>query len=179
MADSILWQILVKTQERLRRIDFVAEQGDSIKAIARDAIVIRKFRNVGRQQDEANFIDTQEIMPGILITPGERYGTRPAQAGTNSNDDASYPILIQIIAKDDMDRATQANLRTITKWAELIGRAFQNHDFEGTITGDQGQVYIGTAEQTFAPDRSMFTVHGRFQVGVACTFLSREPRGIQ
>lgn len=179
MADSILWQILEKTQERLRNLNFVAQPGDSIGKIDMQAIVIRKMRNVGRRQQPDNEFDVQEAMPGILITPGETYGTRPPEAGTNSNDDVTYPVLIQIIARDDGDRVAQSNLRTLTKWMELIARAFQNSDFEGTITGSQGQVYIGYANQTFAPDPSIFTVHQRFQCGVACSFLSREPRGVQ
>lgn len=179
MADSILWQILEKTVERLRKINFQVQPGDVVKPIQSEAIVIRKFRNNGKLQQPGNEADSQEDYPGILVTPSETFGSRPPQAGTNEMDDATYPVLLQVVARDDGDRVRQTNLRTYTKWCELICRAFQNQDFEGTITGDQGQVYIGYAQQTFAPDRSKFVVHKQFQIGVVCTFLSREPRGLQ
>lgn len=179
MADSILWQILTATVDRLNKLDLVPQPGDSVKAIDSKAIVIRKYRNIGRNPNSSNEFDALEAMPGILVTPSETFGSRPQQAGTNERDDATYPVLLQIIAKDDGDRIYQTNLPTYTKWAEDICRAFQNSDFDGSITGDQGQVYLGYAGQTFAPDRNRFTVHKQFQIGVICTFMSREPRNLR
>jgi len=174
MADSVLWQLLTDSQTGLRTdLSFVAQGTDPAQTIASAAIQIQKHpvqSQVGTDKDRLRF----ELTPGLIISP-PKIVHRPITEGTNLRDDVYYPILIQLIDKDNQERLT--NLRTYTKWLEQIAKYFHNQGRANVLTTD-GQVNIAGASQTFVVDRKMWFRERLFVGGVIVNFKSREPRGI-
>jgi hypothetical protein len=171
MATAVFWQILQAVQSGIQDdLDLIAQGSDSTSTIASEAIVIRKLiKQIGNELYESD-----ELRPGILITPANKV-IRDPNEGTNQSDDARYYVLCQIIDGDDM--RDEDNLQSYLKWQEQIAKYFNAQPLLD-VQGEEGCVGIGHATEVDVVDPTLFVRHRDFVGGVLIEFISREDRGI-
>jgi len=169
MADSVLWQIMSEVQRTLREnLTFKAMGDDPIPQIEQEAIRIEK---VSVKQREHEKVFEYELTPGIIITPPGRV-TMPSSEGENARDDVHYPLLLQIIDKDNNERLT--GLRTYLKWQEQIARAFRNQP----LPCDPLHVWNARVDYVDVVNEGLWVRHELFVTGIEIEFISREVRGL-
>ena len=171
MADAVFWQILEAVQTLLRSLTFSAQGSDSVATIEDSAIVIRKLKHGDPDKDERK---RDERTPGWIISPGSRI-SRPPEAGTNIRDDVYYPVLAQLIDKDNFKR--ENNLQSYLKWLEQAAKVIHSQPMSD-VQSAEGIVDIAHAVVTDTVDESMWVKHKQFVGGVEIVAVSREPRGV-
>lgn len=171
---SAFWRALTTIRDGLRNhLQFETQGEDTTPPLTADAIVIRKL--ISDKPGEP--AKTNETMPGILVCPGSRV-SRPPEAGTNERDDAIYPILCQIIAKDQSDKVN--NLQTYLMWQSQVAR-YLNHLFAANQVIDNDAdfgLYDSFAIEVDVVDESRWVKHANFVSGVLVHVLARETRGV-
>lgn len=173
MADAVFWQLLERIQSGLQDdLSFVSQGDDGIRAIADEAIVIRKLDDSDATQGGGH---GTENLPGILITL-PRSIVCPPDEGTNERDDVHYQVLIQIIDADQ--RTKTGGLETYLKWQEMIRKYFNQSNLGGDLLNEEGMINQVLCEQVNVVDEKQWVRHALFRAGVIVRAISREPRGI-
>lgn len=171
VVDANMWQIMTEIQRVLRsEVQFVAAGEDRSQSIDSKAIVIRKF---AFSQIKDGAAGTHETLPGILICPSRV--VRPAEAGTNEQDDVVYRIILQFVDKD-YDNTTH-NLRTHLKWMEQAAKIMNHWFAEHQITNQNDCVRDNVATAFDMPDAREFVRHKNFIGGVVVDAFVLEQRG--
>lgn len=166
----ILYDLLIHCRDTCRNLTFDVKSGDTCRAITSDAIVVRKCNTAQRENDQWH---ANETMPGIVISPAMSIQYSDT-AGENNRDDIVYPILFQLI---DRDESKNDNLHTYLHWQQLVAKAF--HQTQRT-TDPSSSLYCiinATVSQVDSVDERLWVRHRQFVGGVVVQFLSRESRG--
>lgn len=169
--EAVYWQVLEETQRTLRTDMRFEPMDASTVGIRAEGIVIRKLQ--APKPDVPAMSD--EILPGLLICPGSRI-TRPAEEGSNTQEEVHYTTLIQLVASDY--EKGERNLRSYTKWLEQVARCMSHYFGKYPITnGSFGCVFDSVAEVTQVVDAKQFVRHQKFVAGVYVTAIALETRG--
>lgn len=153
------------------RLSLNPEPESTIGGINPSAIVIRKL--LPPDPDKSPHM-SEETLPGILITPGNR-ALHPDAGNENQRDAIAYPAMIQIIANDwDKD----LNLPTYQWWQELIWKSLSHYLAENPfILGDRC-AYDTVAQMSSSIDQKMYVRHQLFVCGVEVLSFARMTRGV-
>jgi len=171
MDDAVFFQILETIEEILKETSFAGF--DNIPDLPADSIQIRDGLFDTRDTDEEQWKD--EPVPAMFITPATEV-SRPAEEGTNIEDDITYRVLVQICDHEE-DRFNRDRLRTHLRWVQDISRLFHGKDWT-VLDFDGGCPVISWAQNTRLIDPSAFWKHNYFVRGTIVDILSREPRTI-
>jgi hypothetical protein len=155
--DSILYQVLGAVQARIRAV--------SLTGVASGSVLYKKLElsRMFRQPDGLT-------LPGVLITPGRQ--TMNPRAGTTSQDDVEYGVLVTILRADNQEATIGVDLDAQTLAYEKIAKAFRNQRLSGvteitTCAVEGSDTVLGPAWQKNLLASSM-----------VLRFTSREGRGI-
>jgi len=172
MDDAIFFQWLEKAEEILKEVPFRAF--GTVRDIPADRVQLRDgpFET---QSDGPEDEWRDEDLPAIFITPANEIG-RPANDGTQSEDDVHYRAVVQIADKED-GRFNRDRLRTHLRWLQDISRALHGYDWTG-VDFVGGCPVISWTQSTRVIDPQAYWRHRHFVRGVLVTLHSRETRTI-
>jgi len=169
MADAVLWTILETVRDVLRNnLVFQAMGDDDVETIDPKNITIEK---VAIRQRESDRVFAYHETPGIVLSTPSSIITNPNE-GENARDDVRYPVLFQVIDKDNQERIR--GLRTYLKWIEQITKAFRNQP----LPCDPLSVWNAEVRTADIVNEGLWVNNGLFVAAITITFVSRETRGL-
>lgn len=170
MADAVYMQILERVEALMKGLAFPAF-GDC-SPIRQENIFLRDAP-VSERDDREDWKD--EDVPCLVIVPSSVI-ERPDYAGTNSEDDITYQVMLQF-CDQDVSRFNRNRLRTHLKWIQDSARTLHGYDWTAKDF-DGGCPVISWSKSTNVIDESKFWKHRYFVRGTIVEFLSREPRTV-
>jgi hypothetical protein len=108
-------------------------------------------------------------LPAVILSPHR--AAMPATAGTNSQDDVHYDVLVAIFDRDNQEPTLEANLDRHLLWRQQIARAFRNQRLAGVPEVINSEVEPAEGLLDEAWKRELMTS------AVLVRFTSRETRG--
>jgi hypothetical protein len=112
--ESIHARCLAAAQARIRLL--------ALEGLENESVVIEKVP-AGRN------LAAGVGLPAVVLSPHR--AAMPAAAGTNSQDDVHYDVLVAIFDRDNQEPSLVANLDRHLLWRQQIARAFRNQRLAG------------------------------------------------
>lgn len=167
-SDAPLWQIIANIQGILEGLEFAPMGDDGMFTLSPGSIEVQKASGEGETDQVAN-------LPGLLITlPGE--GAISWEGGTTSEMEPVYPILIQILDRDNA--RTLEGLRSYLKWQNQIVRALSMPEQCLIDPETEGVTYeVSQAVGVMSVDERKWKRHQLFVCGVIVQVMTRETVG--
>jgi hypothetical protein len=148
--DSIHYRCLLAVQARI--------QGLLLEGIAAENVVLQKLP----------FLETNASLPRILLSHLGKEDVS-SEPGTNLRDDIGYPVVVSIIAADNLDQ--QQNASQYLLWRERISQAFRHQRL-----AEVPEVWTCRIEPRQVTTSDAFS-HNVYHSSLTLRFFSRESRG--
>lgn len=167
-TESVQMRCLAAVQNRLQQAAWPAVKsvtGGADIQLPVESILVKKIPL------ERVYSNTKPYsLPCILITPPRPMAS--ATEGVNSADDYGKHVLVTMVMSDNSEPTLYVNLDVISKWQEIVMRAFQNQRLAGV-----SEVLICHVE----PAEAIIPIAWGRNVlasAVLLKFTTREPRGL-
>lgn len=151
-ADPVYWRILEQIQRSLQDIPDLTGMDDHPN-IRESAIVIRRAP-VGAKE-----WDTDEAMPGLILSPG-RTVKIPLSEGDINTQRIFYPVLIQILDESD-DRFSESQMKSQMKWADAVLDFLNLSNLQNKVFSPRGYADFAFIEDQDVFDERMWMLHRR------------------
>lgn len=123
------WRILEWMEKELKKIPWVSF-GNCSRPKAESILILPLHLTQPAERGQQTTDHLADLRPGVVISPAR---TVSNGGSLNCEDDAEYPIVVQMFDRDMATRPQRDRVRTWLMWEQQVRHFFSQSDFRGEI----------------------------------------------